>query len=374
MKRILSIISALVLKLTLSFLYFFLKLLPTRNKVVMISRQDDRASLDFRLLKDELIRRDNGVEVVFLCKKMGDGFLKKIPYFFHLVSCVYYLAISRACIVDSYCIPVCNLKHKEELVIVQIWHALGAVKKFGHQSLNTEEGRSERMAKILNMHKNYTFVTCASVVTKKVYEEAFGTPAESVVTDGMPRIDNLMKSGGAARARIRKKYANELEGKVNLLYVPTFRTGRKIDIAPLCKEIDFSKYNLFVKLHPADAEKCDEKRAIFPKESTLDIMRTVDYVITDYSAVCFEAALLEKPLFFYVFDIDEYDERRGRNIDLFEEMPKATFVDFADVMKVIKENKYDHSALISFKNKYIETADTNNCKRIVDRIYSLWGA
>ena len=41
---------------------------------------------------------------------------------------MYHLATSRACIVDTYIIPVSILKHRDELIIIQIWHALGAIK------------------------------------------------------------------------------------------------------------------------------------------------------------------------------------------------------------------------------------------------------
>ena len=35
----------------LNLVYFILKLLPTKNKIVFISRQTDKPSLDFRVLK-----------------------------------------------------------------------------------------------------------------------------------------------------------------------------------------------------------------------------------------------------------------------------------------------------------------------------------
>ena len=34
-------------------------------------------------------------------------------------------------------------------------------------------------------------------------------------------------------------------------------------------------------------------------------------MITDYSAVAFEVAILEKPLFFYLYDIEKYENARG---------------------------------------------------------------
>ena len=48
---------------------------------------------------------------------------------------MYYLATSKVCVLDGYCIPASILKHKKKLKIIQIWHASGAIKKFGYQIL-----------------------------------------------------------------------------------------------------------------------------------------------------------------------------------------------------------------------------------------------
>ena len=48
----------------LNVLYFFIKLLPVKNKVVMISRQSNTPSIDFILLKKALQQQDASVDVV----------------------------------------------------------------------------------------------------------------------------------------------------------------------------------------------------------------------------------------------------------------------------------------------------------------------
>ena len=47
-------------------------------------------------------------------------------------------------------------------------------------------------------------------------------------------------------------------------------------------------------------------------------------MITDYSAVAFEASVLDLPVFFWVYDIDEYGAAHGLNIDPLVEMPQAS--------------------------------------------------
>ena len=50
--------------------------------------------------------------------------------------------------------------------------------------------------------------------------------------------------------------------------------------------------------------KLDDNVIVFDKSkfSTLDMIKVCDYVITDYSAVCIEASLLNKPVYFYLYD------------------------------------------------------------------------
>jgi ATP-dependent DNA ligase len=63
---------------------------------------------------------------------------------------MFHLATSKYCIIDSYVIPVSILKHRNKLVIIQIWHALGAIKKFGYASL----GLKESDLKLLKEYRN----------------------------------------------------------------------------------------------------------------------------------------------------------------------------------------------------------------------------
>ena len=54
------------------------------------------------------------------------------------------------------------------------------------------------------------------------------------------------------------------------------------------------------------------------------------------------------------FDIDEYNDKRGLNIDLDEELPGCVFQDFKDIMNSIKDKEYDFERLNTFRNKYVK--------------------
>ena len=163
-----------VSKVFLNIIYFFLKWIPSKKKVVLLSRQANKPSIDFELIEKEILKRSKKVKVKILCRTLGDTLTERIKYCFYILKCMYHISTAKVCIVDGYSIPISILKHKKKLEIIQIWHASGAIKKFGLQSLNKKEGRGSGIAKVMDMHKNYSHVMAPSIETAKFYQDAFG--------------------------------------------------------------------------------------------------------------------------------------------------------------------------------------------------------
>ena len=356
-------------KVILNVIYFFMKLLPTKHKVVMLSRQTNNENLDFKLLEKELRKKDKNIEIKILCKQIKDNLLGKIRYCFYILKCMANLANSKICIIDGYSIPVSLLKHKKDLKVIQIWHASGALKKFGYQSLNKKEGRKEEIAKLMNMHKNYTYVISPSKATAEFYKEAFNVTDKQIVINGMPRLDYVLKEDINKKEEFFKDYP-EYKNKKTILYVPTFRkeTDMSENLEQMIQRVDKEKYNLIIQLHPLDRNTETEKYSVDSKYSTQDLLRIADYIITDYSALAFETSILDKPLFFYVFDIEEYEETRGLNIDLFKEMQYATSKDIEEIIEKIEKEDYDYKSLERFKIKYMGTDYHHNTEKLVNFI------
>lgn len=369
-KYILSIL-LIIFKVHLRIIYFFIKLFTTpKDKVVMLSRQSNEINVDFIMLQDEIKKQNPNTEVKIMCKKIPKKFSKKIGYYFYMIKTMHHLATSKVCIIDGYVIPVSILKHKKDLVVVQIWHALGAIKKFGKQVIDKKEGSNSVVANIMDMHKNYTFVTCASKATREFYAEAFGIEKEKILVIGMPRIDYLLGKNNQINEKVEKLLEEypKLKEKQNILYVPTFRKGESTPVKEIIKKVDNTKYNLIIRLHPLEKTNVDKKYIIDSKYSTFDLLKIADYVITDYSAIAFETVVINKPIFFYLYDLNEYENNRGLNVKLKKEMKSVTFNNINDIISVIEEDKYPYEEYQKFKDKYIETKDINNSKRIIEHI------
>lgn len=356
----------------LNLLYSFFKILPLRKRIVFISRQSNKESLDIYLLKNELKKKNKNLEIVVLCKKIESGLKNKLLYVLHMFVQMYYLATSKIIVLDGYCICASILKKKKGTIIIQMWHAMGAFKKFGYSILGMEEGSNAKLAKVMKMHNNYDCIFTSSDKTKKYFAEAFNYDLSKIVILPLPRVDRLTDNEYKKEIceKICRKYSL-LKRKKNIVYVPTFRKDYedKTYINNLINEIDFSKYNLIIKLHPLSKLKITDKRVIVDKKFTsTDMMMMGDFVITDYSAIVFEAAILNKPLFFYCYDYDKYFVKRNFYIDYKKEMPGIISDNPKEIVEAIENKYFDLKKVNEFSRKYVEYKKNKCTLNIVEFI------
>lgn len=360
-------------RLFLCALYAPLKLFPTNNnKILFLSRQSNELTLDFKMLQEELIRQDPKLKIISICKRSSDSKADYISYGVALFKSMYHLATSKVCVLDSYWPAACMLNHKDSLTIVQIWHALGKIKQSGYQTLGKAGGRGRLIAEELRMHKNYDYIIAGGESWNEFYCASFGTTPDKLLNYGLPRIDYLLSTVEDNKARIYEKYPEFREKKV-LLYAPTFRRGIELNWKQLIDHIDHNEYTLIVKGHPNQPlgkdvpwiYSCDEFKAT-------ELLSICDYLITDYSAIAVEGAILNKKTLYFVYDYDEYNAKNGTNIKLFDEMPGCVFKD-AESLSIALQNPYRQDCLDSYRKKYLPNELGTSTKKIVDLIISLKG-
>ena len=362
----------ILLKAGLRILYAPMKLFKSKNRIVYLSRQSNEKSVDMCLLEQAIKKENPNIQQVFRLKMIDDGISAKIKYCFSVIGDMYYLATSKAAIIDTYSITVSCLKHKDSLKVIQIWHALGAIKKFGLQSVGTKTGRDEKVSKIMCMHKNYDFVIAPSPATAQFYMEAFGVESDKIKICPMPRVDYILEKSD----RINEFYSlNPSYGDKKLvLYLPTFRDKEAV-YAQMLKTAfdDIEDCKLIISAHPLSKAKHSEEFAPRGNFSTYELMKFADVIITDYSACAFEASLLMKPLYFYVPDYDDYCHDRGINVDIRSEMGSAVFDDADKLTESIVNGEYDMTQLYAFKKKYIQDTNSNNAQILAKFIIKVIG-
>ncbi|HEY5506977.1 MAG TPA: CDP-glycerol glycerophosphotransferase family protein, partial [Coriobacteriia bacterium] len=287
-------------------------------------------SRDFELLAAALHERDPGVEIVMRCRMVGPSPADRVVAVFSMLGQMYHLASAGACVVDGYVIPVSLLDHRPGMYVVQLWHAIGAIKKFGYQTVGRPGGHSPRVASSMRMHRNYDLVPCGGAGTVPLFAEAFGVDRRIVEPIGMPRMD-LLRAAAEARdagidtasvAALRSAFPRLAEpGRTVVLYAPTFRKLGGDRYRDVAARFSGQRYTLIVKPHPLENASVEGANVINAGAfDILDVLPVCDAVITDYSAVAFEAAVMGVPVGFFVYDIDRYADDCGLNIDPLVEM------------------------------------------------------
>lgn len=344
----------------LRFIYLFFKPLPLRNQVTIISRQSDEPTLDIRLLEECLNK--NGIKTRVLTKALKKTFTGVIAYCFQMLQQMYYIATSKVIVIDGYCILVSVLPKKNQKVI-QMWHALGAIKKFGWQNTDSPDGHSRSLSETMNMHKNYDYVLAPGALTGKFFSEAFDVPEEKVVYYGLPRIDFIRSGNENIPRRIEESYP-KIKDKKNVLYVPTFRKNAELDLKTLVSGFDFTEFNLIIKKHfldKGDYSWAERSGAIIDNcYSSMEWLQICEKVITDYSAIAFEAAILDRELYIYQPDVSDYTNNVGLNIDLSKEAIGEYVCKSEKALFDKLKEPYRKEAVITFCKKYIEI-DIENC-------------
>ena len=352
----------------MNLVYSLFKLRKTKNQIAFISRQSEEPSLDFQYLINEIRTGYPQYEVVVLCKMIPASLGGRVKYLAEIFRQMNALSRSKVVVLDGYCILASVLNHKKDLHIIQIWHALGAFKKFGKSILDKAGGKSSATASAFKMHRNYELVAASGDKCVPHFAEAFGQPEDKFIPIGIPRMDYLTDEAKdrEVKGRIFAVYPQLDNGKKTILYVPTFRDNREdiealhLATQVLVNSIDYSSYNLVVKHHVVDTNK-EEIYVDSPQNVTvgeqfagMDFMCVADYVVTDYSSVIYEAVLKDLPIYLYCFDSERYIDERGFYIDFWNDIPAVYGKTGEEIVNAISSGTTaDMSKIDAFKQDYV---------------------
>lgn len=342
--------------------YAPIRLFPQKNKIAILSRQSNKATEDVRELQKYFSEKYPQIRVEVLVRMVGG-----ITYPFHMLRQMYAIATSKVVIVDGYCITASVLRHKKGTRIIQMWHSSAAIKKFGYQTLDRPSGHSSELAEIMCMHRNYDYVICPSMATGELFAKAFNVDKSRLKLLGLPRLSRISDPESEWVKEKRQELGLD-DGREVVLYLPTFRKGSRVQVEPLAEALDSERFHLVVKAHPLDTLEGDVDTGR-PYNST-QWLKLADRIITDYSALGVEASILGKPLYFYVYDIDEYEETTGLNINPLRDMSWCSSQSAEELAELI-EGDYDFDSLHSFREKYIEVPTDNCTERLAEFILEI---
>jgi len=347
--------------------YAGFKLLPVRRKVTFITWNADRPSLDFRVLMERLRHLPQPPAVVALCRQLRRTPAGYARYAVHMLHQMYAMATSQVVVLDAYCILASALHHRPSLRVVQIWHALGAFKKFGWSVVDKSEGWAEQsdmpardLARLLRMHAGYTdiAVSCAGAIP--CFAEAFNADPAVVRIAWLPRADVLRDETAMAELRSRILAAHpELGGGRVVLYAPTLRRSsmNAERVGELAEAVRAGGWKLIVKTHAIRGETGEsylpDSAIDVPEFSAFELLALADAVITDYSAIVYEAYLRTIPVFFYAYDMAAYEEARGFYTPV-SQFPAGVYTSAADLVRDMTTQAVDVPSIRAFTDIFLE--------------------
>lgn len=278
---------------------------------------------------------------------------------------------------------------RKETTYIQLWHGCGVFKKVGLSTIDKKFGKSAASHKEYPINTNYSYVTIASPELSWIFEESMNIKKESGIIKpvGVSRTDIFFDPSYIKNCyeKLYKKIPESKNKKV-LLYAPTFR-GRiatasapdKLDIEKFAEDLGdeyilICKHHQLVKQTPTIPEKYKNTFAFDlsndPDMNINDLMIVSDICISDYSSVVFEYSLMERPMIFFVYDLEEYIDERGLYYNLDEITPGPLFKtndEIIDYIQHIEEN-FDKQVVIDFKNRFMCCCDGHSSERIASLI------
>jgi len=358
---------------------------PVRARILFATAQGSALSGNLAMLRDALVRRGPATSIGQLVRRgPGHGLFSRLAPLRQGFVAGYHLATSRVVVVDDYYFPLDVVAPRAGTTVVQVWHACGAFKRFGYSVKDKTSGAEARLLRHVRIHANYDVCLVSSMAVAPHYAEAFGQPLERFRSDlGVPHTDVLFGEERIGRvvAAIRHRYALPSDKRV-ILYAPTFR-GESVDVARadglpdwrLLRDALAADHVLLVRLHPSireglviDRELDGFLTDVSDHADINELLHVSDILVTDFSSVIFEYALLGRPMVFFAPDLEAYERERGFYFDYRSGVPGPVVESTAALAMALRDPDPDLQRVRAFARRSFDVADGGATDRVLDEL------
>lgn len=298
------------------------------------------------------------------------------------IQSIYHLATSSHIIIDNYYAFLSVTNFKDSVKCVQLWHAAGAFKKFGLKDATITNRKKSALLRFQKVYNRFDNIVVGSDKMVNIYKSTFNIhDKERFIYSGIPRTDFFFDSNQLNDAK--NTFIQDfpmIKHKRVLLYAPTYRDNElnntKLDLN-LDKLYQSFKheYVLLLRLHPAVSSNFENKYPGFifnvteyPNINTLLV--GADILITDYSSIPFEYALLNKPMLFYLYDFETYKEERGLFFDDINKYPGSIATTTDQLIDLIDSKMFNHNLVLPFANEWNQYSQGNSSDSLIYKLYN----
>ena len=361
----------------------FNKLLPMNNKLVVFQSYYGKSySCNPKAIYEEMLNMNEKYKCVWVLEDVYRD-LPGVPKIVKPGSLSYYYYMARAKYFVSNTSSPEFYKKRKGAVNIETWHGtplkkLGVDIKKGYRAYRCEEDR-----RILSNSKTWDALIVPNKHTGETLKRAYSYENE-ILEVGYPRNDIFYKNPQKRTNEVRKKL-NISEGKKIIMYAPTFREG---EVGTYKMPFSVDKFNdvlgkeyvLLLRLHYKDANRLDDLtysenvKNVSLYDDISELYLVSDILITDYSSAMFDYANSKKPMLFYAYDLDDYEERlRGLYFDFKDLAPGPLVKNEKELFDAIKEidkisveykEKYD-----KFTEEFCSMEDGEASRRVIEKVF-----
>ena len=368
------------------------RLPPQKNAIVFESFLGKQYSCNPRAIYEYLQQHHPHFRMVWSVDKEFTDYFEKnnIPYvqryslrwLFRMARAEYWVTNSRL----SLWLP--KPKHT---TYVQTWHGTPLKKLAGDMEEVHMPGTTTAKYK-RNFFKEsgkWNVLISPNAYSSEIFKRAFLFD-KRLIESGYPRNDYLYTHNNPQMiASLKKQYGIPLDKKV-LLYAPTWRdnqfyeAGRykfdlDLDLQQLRQQLG-KDYVIILRMHYLVAENFDLTPYAgfafdFSKDVDIrDLYLISDTLITDYSSVFFHYANLQRPIIFYMYDIEQYRETlRGLYFDIEQQAPgpivRTTEEVIAAIQQFAENNFAVPDSFASFYERFCYLEDGEATRRVVEQVF-----
>jgi CDP-glycerol glycerophosphotransferase len=241
--------------------------------------------------------------------------------------------------------------------------------------------------KLLERCDRWDFSLSSNRFSTQIFERVYPCDFESLET-GYPRNDRLCNATGAD-VELARTALGVRPGQTTVLYAPTFRDYQRdlqpmLDLARLARELG-PDFVLLVRAHyyytdslvaSEDALELAQSGRLLDVSghpSVQDLCLAADVLLTDYSSVMFDYAILDRPIVIYAHDWETYVNCRGVYLDILMDSPGLVAATPGELVEAFRSGAVRgpeaSAARARFRQRFCEFDDGMAAERVVRRVF-----
>ena len=239
-----------------------------------------------------------------------------------------------------------------------------------------KDGKLLKKMYYLLCQTNISYSLASTPFIANIIQKSIGFSKKHVLINGQPRTEVVFEKP--------QQLHEFIDGFTHVLYAPTWRQHSEIKLFPfddfsltdLQNFLSKEKIIIHIRFHPAYEEDIPkeilalENISLFSAKKypeIMDYLNLFDALITDYSSIYFDYMLLERPMIFLPYDLEDYEKSVGFTMDYSQYTPGAkptSFLDFTNYLNAIKNNPEIFLDSIKSLNKILNSSEKKPCESL----------